>query len=124
MGVATVRVRLTMAWGPAAPEHAEAHRMEFAASLDPQGCPDAEAWRADPAPWPARRIYPDGRALDGDVQHDPDHGWSLRFFGAGREAPDVAPLPLVHAGPIRPGEVLTLREPEGGESAWRVVEVA
>lgn len=101
----------------------QAGRIEFAIALDPHGHPDAQAWLDDPAPWPARRIGPGAADQPGDVARDED-GWQLRFFGdAGRER-DVPAHRLRHIeGGLRPGEVLTLRAPDGEETAWRVVEV-
>jgi hypothetical protein len=45
------QVTLTKAWEPGV-EGAAGERIEFAAVLDANNMPDAEAWLADPAPWP------------------------------------------------------------------------
>jgi hypothetical protein len=118
-----VTVTLARAWEPA--EHGEATgRIEFAAVLDPQGHPDTQAWLDDPAPWPARRIRPGAPTQDGDVAHD-EEGWQLRFFAPGGMDPDVPVHRICHiGGGLRPGEVLTLRAPDGEEAAWRVVGVS
>lgn len=101
----------------------EAGRIEFAIALDPQGHPDAEAWVNDPAPWPARRLRPGAAEQAGDVAHD-DEGWQLRFFADAGEERDVPVHRIQHIeGGLRPGEVLTLRAPDGEEAAWRVVDV-
>ncbi|MGK7867098.1 hypothetical protein [Falsiroseomonas sp. E2-1-a20] len=118
-----VDVTLVRTWSPAAPEDQGAHRITFGMALDAHGVPDAEAWLADPAPWPARREAEAGALLHGDVAHD-EEGWSLRFWPEGTPAAE-APLARILGGPgwLRPGEVVTIREPDGAEAAWRVVAV-
>jgi hypothetical protein len=57
------------------------------------------------------------------VVHD-EEGWQLRFFaeaGADRDVPVHRIRNML--GGLRPGEVLTLRAPDGAEAAWRVVDV-
>ncbi len=117
-----VTVMLARAWDPGELA-ADAGRIEFDVALDPHGHPDAQAWLDDPAPWPARRIRPGLPPEAGDVAHDED-GWQLRFFGdPGREGdPPVHRICHISGG-LRPGEVLTLRAPDGEEAAWRVVDV-
>jgi hypothetical protein len=118
-----VDVTLVQAWSPGAPDGHAAHRITFGMALDAQGGPDAEAWLADPNPWPARRESDIAAALQGDVAHD-EEGWSLRFWPEGAPATE-APLARILGGPgwLRPGEVVTIREPDGSEAAWRVVAV-
>lgn len=121
-----------MAWiilspsgGPGLPEGSPQHRYELSIALDAQGMPSAESWEADTAPWPARRLWPGEGLMEGDVQYDPDLGWALRFFRGGDRADD-APLHAVMQGQMRfrPGENVTIAEPDGQENAWRVVSVA
>jgi hypothetical protein len=114
-----VRVTLVPAWDPG--EAAEgAARISFDVVLDPRGRPDLAAWHADPEPWPAQRATNDGEPETGDVAHDQD-GWQLRFPAD----PDGPALRLhgLDLG-LRPGEVLTLAEPDGPERPWRVVGLA
>lgn len=117
------QITLARAWEPGV-EAAEGEEIiEFAAALDPQGMPDEDAWLEDPAPWPAARRAPAAPPQTGDVAHDED-GWQLRFYEGPPDAPDVPVHRLCHLnGGLRPGEVITLRHPDGGESAWRVVGV-
>jgi hypothetical protein len=131
LGVAQrATVTLAPAWGPGDPlANQPPHRagegglIEFEMALDPHGHPDLQAWLEATSPWPARRLRPDVPEEQGDVVHD-EEGWQLRFFaeaGADRDVP-------VHRirntlGGLRPGEVLTLRAPDGAETAWRVVDV-
>jgi hypothetical protein len=117
-----VEVTLVKAWSPdLAPGDAPA-RIVFSIALDGQGQPDAGAWLADPAPWPARHEPPGRPPMGGDVTHDED-GWSLRFFAEATAAPDAPMHRILHLGMPRPGEVLTIREPGGAEAAWRVVGI-
>ena len=119
------RVLLTLAAGPGFPEGSPEHRYEIDLVLDPAGRPDGAAWAADPAPWRARRITPGAPPVQGDVQYDADHGWTIRFYGAAPESPD-APESGLEFGPdsVRPGEYVTVTEPDGQAYAYRVVGVA
>ena len=86
-----------------------------------------------------RRLWPGEPERQGDVHHDPDSGWSLRLFqgGAGRAegegavrsgargaAGDPADAPLQQMfgspGPMRPGEYVTITEPDGREYGVQV----
>lgn len=122
--MAVVRVTLALAAGPGFPEGSAGHRYEIDLALDPAGRPDAAAWASDPEPWRARLVTPGAAPVQGDVQHDPDHGWSIRFFGAAAEGPD-APETRFDWGtePVRPGEHVTVVRPDGAEFAYRVVGV-
>jgi hypothetical protein len=122
--MATVTVLLALAAGPGFPEGCPEHRYEIALALDAAGRPDGAAWAADPTPWRARRIVPEAAPLEGDVQFDPDTGWSIRFFNAAAEGPD-APETAFATGtePVRPGEYVLVTEPDGGEFTYRVVGV-
>ena len=128
MGVAQpVTVTLAPAWGPAdplaSPLRDQAGLIEFEMVLDPHGHPDLQAWFEAAAPWTARRLGHGAAVEQGDVVHD-EEGWQLRFFaeaGADRDVPVHRLRNLL--GGLRPGEVLTLRAPDGAETAWRVVDV-
>jgi hypothetical protein len=117
-----VTVTMVRAWDPGEPA-ARSDRIEFAVVLDAQRHPDLQAWLDDPKPWPATRHLDGASPLHGDVAHDED-GWQLRFFVAGPDAPDVPVHRFCHLDTgFRPGEVVTLREPDGRDLAWRVVGV-
>ena len=128
MGVAQpVTVTLAPAWGPGDPLAGQlpdqAGLIEFEMALDPHGHPDLQAWFEAAPPWTARRLRPDLPDEQGDVVHD-EEGWQLRFFaeaGADRDVPVHRIRNML--GGLRPGEVLTLRAPDGAEAAWRVVDV-
>lgn len=118
-------VTLVMANGPGFPQGSADHRYELTATLTPDGLLDPVAWRDDPNPWPSTRSWPGEPSYRGDVQWDDDTGWSLRFFppeGSGAYDLDAPLHALVrHAGRLRPGEYVTIREPHGIEYAYRVV---
>ena len=122
--MAMVTVLLALAAGPGFPEGSPEHRYEVTLALDAAGRPDGQAWAADPAPWRAQRIAPDTTPVAGDVQFEPDHGWSIRFFGAAAEGPD-APETRFEFGPdpVRPGEYVTVTEPDGAAFAYRIVGI-
>jgi hypothetical protein len=119
------RVTLALATGPGFPEGSPEHRYEIEIALDGAGRPDAAAWEADPEPWRAQGIVPGQDAVPGDVQHEPDHGWSIRFYRAAAEGPD-APETRIDWGsePVRPGEYAAVTEPDGTAWTYRVVNVA
>lgn len=117
-----VQVTLVRAWDPGEPG-AQGHRIEFAVALDDQRQPDLQAWLNDASPWPATRHVPGAPPQPGDVAHDED-GWQLRFYSGSTEDPDVPVHRICHmGGGLRPGEVVTLRGPDGRETVWRVVGV-
>lgn len=122
--MATVTVLLAMAAGPGFPEGSPERRYEIALALDAAGRPDGAAWKADPEPWRARRIAPDAAPLEGDVQFDADTGWAIRFYGAAADSPD-APETRFDSGsePVRPGEYVTVQEPDGAVFTYRIVGV-
>jgi len=117
-----VQVTMIRAWEPGA-EAPETQRICFTAVLDAQAQPDQAAWLADPAPWPAERHRADAPPRSGDVVHDED-GWGLRLTPGEGIDPEAAVHRLLnHEGGFRPGEVVTLRAPNGVASAWRIVSV-
>jgi hypothetical protein len=117
-------VVLSPSGGTGLPEGSPEHRYEVQLALDPQGFPDSKAWLDDPATWPARRFWPGQGLMDGDVIYDPDMGWALRFFRR-NDNPIDAPIQAVirSSAPCRPGENVTIAEPDGREFAWRIVGV-
>ena len=117
-------VTLVMANGPGFPQGSADHRYELDVTLTPGGHLDPAAWRADPKVWPATRSWPGSPPRPGDVQWDDDTGWFLSFAQANGEAAAEPLHALIrNAGQLRPGEYLTIREPDGTEYGYRVVSV-
>ena len=118
-------VTLVLASGPGRPEGDPEMRYELDVALDPAGHLDPAAWLADPAPWPARRYWPGQGERRGEVLHDPDGGWTLRFFRTESQAPDAPISDVVGvASLMRPGEYVTIKEPDGQAYDYRIVNVA
>jgi hypothetical protein len=117
------KVTLVLASGPGFPQGDPECRYEIEVTLDSTGRLNPEAWFADPNPWPARRHWRNEWPRDGDVQLDEETGiWALRFFPKPGEAGEAPPYEIVRTRvPMRPGEYLTVREPDGREYAYRIV---
>lgn len=116
-----MQVTMVTAWEPGGAGGEQ--RIRFTAALDSQGQLDLAAWLADSQPWPAERHCPDAPIRHGDVVHDED-GWSLRLSPGEGIDPEAAPHRILnHSGGFRPGEVVTLRAPNGVATAWRVVGI-
>ena len=115
---------LSPSGGTGLPEGSPDHRYEIRLALDARGFPDSAAWMADQDSWPAKRFWPGEGLMEGDVLYDPDDGWALRFFRRD-DSPVDAPLQAMIRGvaPCRPGENVTITEPDGREYAWRIVGV-
>jgi hypothetical protein len=120
------KVELVLATGPGFPQGSPAHRYTLEVGLTPGGLLDEAAWWADPALWPAERNWP-GDQRGGTVQLDAETGWSLQIDAGPGPVADAhnAPLHAVirNVGQLRPGEYVTIREPDGIEYAYRVVHV-
>ena len=115
-------VTLVLAGGPGFPAGSADHRYEMEVTLDAASQLDAKAWHEDPRPWPVRRFRPGEPIRPGDVQHDPETGWSLRFDPVGEAGTELTE-PIVSAGTLRPGEYATIRAEDGRDFAYRVVSV-
>ncbi|MCO6414835.1 hypothetical protein JYK14_01400 [Siccirubricoccus sp. KC 17139] len=117
-------VTLVMASGPGFPGGSPEHRYEMEVALTADRRLDAVAWAESSVPWRARRFWPGQAPREGFLHHEAETGWSLRFPPPPGAAADAAPQALLrHAGQIRPGEHLTIQEPDGREYGWRVVGV-
>jgi hypothetical protein len=116
-------VTLVLAAGPGFPAGSADHRYELEVALDAAGHLDPAAWRQDPRPWPARRFRPGEPLRTGDVQHDAETGWSLRFDPAGGQ--EELTEPVIGAGSLRPGEYVTIRAADDGRDyGYRVVSLS
>ena len=118
------KVSLVLASGPGFPEGSAAHRYEVSLLLAGDGRLSDQLWYDDPAPWPAQRCWPGEASREGSVQHDKEAGWSLHF-DARPDIPGDRSLhcPLRTTPFIRPGEYITLLEPDGQEYGYRIVNV-
>ncbi|MDO9712130.1 hypothetical protein [Paracraurococcus lichenis] len=118
-------VTLVVAAGPGVPQGDPGRRYELSVALTPGGQLDAEAWQAGPAPWSARRTWPGLPPQQGDMLFDPDTGcWSIRLPAPGPTSDAPLHAEIRNAGQLRPGEYVTIQEPDGGEFSYRVVAVA
>ncbi len=118
-------VSLVLASGPGFPLGSAEHRYEVTLELDPASRLNAELWYADPQVWPALRCWPHEPPRQGTVQYDQESGWSLHF-GSRPEVPQDPSLhcPIRTTPFMRPGEYLTIQEPDGVEYGYRIVQVA
>jgi hypothetical protein len=91
-----------------------AERIELTLRLTPEGRIDMAQ---EAAPWPLAWTGPDGAARRGELVRI-ESGWALR-----REQGDDDPLWRLQAGVLRPGETVTLCEPDGAQAEYRVVAV-
>jgi hypothetical protein len=120
------KVTLVLASGPGFPQGSPERRYELEVSLEAGGLLDPARWLSDPEPWRATRLWPDEAPRRGDVQWDEDTGWWVRFFAeAAGTAKADAPLHgvLRPAGSLRPGDYVTIVEPDGQEFGYRIVSV-
>ena len=106
---------MVLAQGPGRPNGDVANRLELTVALTPQGALDEAAFGE--APWPTRRLLPDGNVLAGELVRI-DGGWALRG-----PAGEDAPLWDIESRVFRPGEYVTLRRPGGDELIFRIVDV-
>lgn len=118
-------VSLVLASAPGFPMGSAEHRYELRLQLDPASRLNAELWYNDPEKWPVTRYWPGCPPREGTVQHDQEGGWSLHFD----PRPELPGDPSLHC-PIRttpfmrPGEYLTVLEPDMKEYSYRIVSVA
>jgi|GEM_PF-1154769 hypothetical protein len=116
-------ITMTLLSGPGRPMGDPARRIRIRLALDPHGGPSAEAWLADPEPWPAWLDAPDAPDRRGDLQHDADFGWHLRMPEGGHALDDASLWAIGFPGIIRPGETVHTSGPDGEDWAWRIVAV-
>ena len=108
---------MILAYAPGRPEGDLADRLELLVRLTPQGQFDDDAFIAGDLPWPSVRMLPDGSERHGELVML-DTGWALRSV---RSQDD--PLWTLEGRVLRPGELVTLRRPDGEEHVFRVVNV-
>jgi hypothetical protein len=111
------KVTLLLVYAADRPQGDLADRLELQLCLTPQGQIDEPAFALAPLPWLARRILPDGTGHTGEVVPR-DGGWALRHAHS-----EDAPLWALEGRVFRPGELVSLRRPDGEELVFRVVNV-
>ena len=118
-------VTLVLANGPGLPMGSAEYRYELGVQLDAGSRLNPEQWYADPNPWPATPHWPGEAPRTGTVQHDKEAGWSLHFDPRPELAGDASVHGVIRTTPsMRPGEYLTILEPDMAEYAYRIVQVA
>lgn len=111
------KVTMILAYAPGRPEGDLSDRLELLAALTPQGQLDDAAFAAGDLPWPSVRVLPDGSERHGELVPLAS-GWALRSVRSQDE-----PLWALEGRVLRPGELVTLRRPDGEEHIFRVVNV-
>ena len=111
------KLLLVLAQAPGLPQGDLEDRLELHLALTPQGQLDDQAFDAAPAPWHARRERP-GRP--------PQHAELIRLEGRwvlqGLQQADDDPLWAFEGWVFRPGELVSLRRPDGTELLFRIVQ--
>ena len=115
------RVMAVLAQGPGQPDGDIEDRMEMQVRLNAVGQLDRAAWTAAPSGWSAVRTRPDQGEQSGEValiDGEADGFWAVRRGPGGDE-----PLWVLDSEVVRPGEILSVRSPEGARLLFRVVAV-
>jgi hypothetical protein len=118
------RVMLVLASGPGFPMGSPDHRYDVMLQLDGASRLNPELWYHDKNPWPVIRYWPGAAPREGTVQHDKEGGWSLHFDprpGLRQDPPLHCPIRTTPF--MRPGEYLTILEPDNQEYGYRIVSV-
>jgi hypothetical protein len=111
-----VKVVMVLAQGPGLPEGSVEDRIEMRVRLTSQGRLDRAAWEADPQPWRATHRRGGRREPDSELVWSEER-WALHPPGGD------APIWVLDASVIRPGEIVTVSPPEGGAALFRIVAV-
>lgn len=111
------KLTMLLARGPGLPEGDLNDRMVMQTHLTPQGHLDVHAFQAAHAPWLAARDRPGLKTKQSELVHE-DDTWALKSL-----SDDDDPLWVVEGHVFRPGELVVLRRPDGGELLFRIVAV-
>ena len=111
------KITMLLAQAPWAPNGDLNDQIDLLVQLNPQGHMDAAAYEADPESWVATRIRPGESPRPGRLMRV-DGGWFVR----GPKGDDE-PLWDFTADILRPGEVVSLRQPDGTLLLFRIVAV-
>jgi hypothetical protein len=117
-------VTLVLASGPGFPLGSPDRRYEVTLELDSSSRLNSDLWYNDTNPWPVTRYWPGQPPRLGTLQYDREGGWSLHFDPR-RDIPQDPPLhcPIRTTPFIRPGEYITILEPDRQEYGYRIVSV-
>ena len=112
-----VGVTMVLAHGPGRPEGDLDDRLTLVVALTVQGHLDGQAWEMGREPWRTSRIQAGEVTRSGELVKLED-GWAMRELGSEDE-----PLYSLHAGLIRPGELVRVSRLDGDEMIYRIVAV-
>ena len=110
-------IRLELARNHDFPNGSRDRGYEFSAPLTPDGHIDAEAFGKLRSACKVRRFWPGEDDKTGSLHHTRDHKWVFSY--APGEADDEAFYRL-DRHVFRPGEYVTIREPDGVDHTFRV----
>lgn len=114
-GQVMTRLTMLLAQGPGKPQGDLEDRLIMTLPLTQQAQVDAEAYNVAPAPWLARREWPDREPRELEIIRI-DEGWALQST---RSEDD--PIWMFEGHVFRPGELVRLRRPDGEELLFRIV---
>ncbi len=111
------KLLLVLAQAPGLPKGDLEDRLELCLALTPNGQLDDQAFDAALTPWRATRERPG---------QPPQHAELIRLEGRwvlqGMHQADDEPLWAVEGWLFRPGELVSLRQPDGTELLFRIVQ--
>ena len=114
-------VAMVLAQGPGLPDGDIEDRLAMQVQLNAVGQLDRAAWIASPLGWVAMRTRPGRPEQSGEValiDGESDGFWAVR-----RSHGEDEPLWVLDSDVIRPGEIVSVRSPDGTRSLFRVVAV-
>jgi hypothetical protein len=114
-------VAMVLAQGPGLPDGDIEDRMAMQVRLNAVGQLDRAAWTASPVGWTARRTRPSHPEQSGEIaliDGESDGFWAVR-----RSHGEDEPLWVLDSDVVRPGEIVSVRSPDGTQFLFRVVAV-
>ena len=115
------RVAMVLAQGPGRPDGDIEDRLAMQVQLNAVGQLDRAAWTASPAGWTAVRTRPDQAEQSGEVALI--DGEAEGFWAVRRSSGEDEPLWVLDSDVVRPGELVSVRNPDGSRLLFRVVAV-
>ena len=113
-------VAMVLAQGPGLPDGDIEDRFAMQVRLNAIGQLDRAAWTASPLGWVAVRTRPGHPEQSGEVALIDGGGgfWAVR-----RSHGEDEPLWVLESDVLRPGEIVSVRSPDGARLLFRVVAV-